>query len=88
MLEGKSTLQRDLHGLEERPTATSGGLARPNAKPCQWGHTQPLHRDSPRCQAGDSTAGKATGRGEAEGTGLAGEEEKALGGDLKAARQY
>lgn len=57
--EGKSTLRRDLHGLEERPTAASGGSVRPNAKPRLWGTLSP-----------PSSAGKSSGDGEAEEQGL------------------
>lgn len=40
MLEGKSTLQRDLCGLEERPAPASGSPARPSV-PAAGTHSDP-----------------------------------------------
>lgn len=43
-------------------------------------YTWSLHGHGPACQAGDCSAGKASGQGEPEGTELVGGEDKALGG--------
>ena len=87
MPEGKSTLQRDLCELEERPTATSGGPARPNAKPCRWDTLSPSMGTVPDAVLGTALLGRPRGKERLREQGLL-VDRRQLWGDLKAAPQY